>query len=202
MDGTVQTSAERVRAARETLGPKIGLMVDAHGTFHARDARRFCRLVEDCDLAWFEEPVSADDLRGQAEIRAATDIPIACGESLFTRFDFRDVLEARAADVLQPDPAICGGVTETMRIATLATTHQLRLAPHLWGGAIMFAAGLQVCIASPAAFILEYSLGANPMLHELAKSSFPIVDGGIAAPEAPGLGVDIDETFIARTAIA
>jgi L-alanine-DL-glutamate epimerase-like enolase superfamily enzyme len=66
----------------------------------------------------------------------------------------------------------------------------------------MFAAGLQVCIASPAAFILEYSLGENAMLHELARSKFPIVDGGIAAPEAPGLGVDIDESFVARTAVA
>jgi len=201
MDGAVQVSAERVQAARRALGPGIGLMADAHGTFHARDARRFCRRVEDCDLDWFEEPVSADDLRGQAEVRAATDIPIACGESLFTRFDFRDVIEARAADVFQPDPAICGGITETARIAALATTHQVRLAPHLWGGAVMFAAGLQVCIASPAAYILEYSLGANPMLHELAKSRFPIVDGGIAAPEAPGLGVEIDESFIARTAV-
>jgi len=201
MDGSVQTSAERVRAARAALGPGIGLMTDAHGTFHARDARRFCRLVEECDLAWFEEPVSADDLRGQAELRAATDIPIACGESLFTRFDFRDVLEARAADVLQPDPAICGGITETARIAALAATHQVRLAPHLWGGAVMFAAGLHVCMASPAAFILEYSLGSNAMQHELARNPFPVVDGGIAAPEAPGLGVEIDEGFIARTRV-
>ncbi|KPK08234.1 MAG: enolase [Betaproteobacteria bacterium SG8_39] len=201
MDGVVQVSAARVNAARRALGPAIGLMADAHGTYHARDARRFCRLVEDADLAWFEEPVAADDLPGQAEVRAATDIPIACGESLFTRFDFRDVLAARAADVLQPDPAICGGITETARIAALAAAHQARLAPHLWGGAVMFAAGLHVCIASPAAFILEYSLGENAMLHALARSKFPIVDGGIAAPEAPGLGVDIDESFIARTAV-
>lgn len=201
MDGTVQLSAERVAAARATLGRKINLMADAHGTFHARDARRFCRLVEDCDLAWFEEPVSADDLRGQAEVRLSTDIPIACGESLFTRFDFRDVIDARAVDVLQPDPAICGGITESMRIAALATTHQLRMAPHLWGGAVMFAAGLHVCIASPAAFILEYSLAANPMLHELAPNCFPIVDGGIAAPEAPGLGIEINESFVSRATV-
>ncbi len=200
-DGSPQASAERVIAARKALGPAIGLMGDAHGTFHSRDARRFARLVEDCDLAWFEEPVSPDDLTGMAEVRAATDIPIAAGESLFTRFEFRDVIDARAVDVLQPDPAICGGLTETQRIATLASAHQLRLAPHLWGGAVMFAAGLHVSIASPAAFVLEYSLGANPMLHDLSAATFPVVDGGIAAPDRPGLGVRIRDEFVARYAV-
>ncbi len=198
-DETVNNSAARVRAARDSLGPDIAIMADAHCTFTARDALRFARKVEDCDLAWFEEPVSADDLEGQVELRRATDIPIAAGESLFTRFDFRDNIQARAIDILQPDPAICGGITETARIATLASAHQIRLAPHLWGGAIMFAAGFHVCIADPSAFILEYSLGHNPMQHELATNMFPIVDGGMAAPEAPGLGIEINEGFIRRT---
>ena len=196
-DDTVNATVERVRAARKHLGPDVDIMVDAHCTFTARDARRFARKVEDCDLHWFEEPVSADDLAGQTELRAATDIAIAAGESLITRFDFRDAIAARAIDILQPDPAICGGITETQRIATLATTHQLRLAPHLWGGAIMFAAGFHVCVAQPAAYILEYSLAYNPMQHELATNMFELVDGGIPAPEAPGLGIDINEDFIA-----
>ncbi|MBT6096444.1 MAG: mandelate racemase/muconate lactonizing enzyme family protein [Rhodospirillaceae bacterium] len=198
-DETVNNSAQRVQAARDALGPDIAIMADAHCTFTARDALRFARKVTDCDLAWFEEPVSADDLEGQAELRRATDIPIAAGESLFTRFDFRDNIQARAIDILQPDPAICGGITETARIATLASAHQVRLAPHLWGGAIMFAAGFHVCIADPSAFILEYSLGHNPMQHELAANMFPIADGGMAAPEAPGLGIEINEDFVRRT---
>jgi len=198
MDGDVDTSVRRVVAARRGLGPDVGLMVDAHGTFGAREALRFARKVEHCDLGWFEEPTSPDDLAGQAELRARTDIPIAAGESLFTRFDFRDAIGARAIDVLQPDPAICGGITEASRVAVLAEAHQLGLAPHLWGGAIMFAAGLHVAIASPAAFVLEYSLAHNPMQHELAQHMFPVVDGGIAAPEAPGLGVEVNERFIER----
>ena len=195
-DETVGNSVARVRAARDALGPDIDIMVDAHCTNTARDALRFARKVTECDLAWFEEPVTADELEGQVELRRATDIPIAAGESLITRFDFRDVIQARAIDILQPDPAICGGITETDRIATLAGAHQLRLAPHLWGGAIMFAAGFHVCIAQPSAFILEYSLGHNPMQHELATNMFPIVDGGMAAPEAPGLGIEINEDFV------
>ncbi|MBT5812245.1 MAG: mandelate racemase/muconate lactonizing enzyme family protein, partial [Rhodospirillaceae bacterium] len=198
MDETVNNSVARVKAARAALGPDIGIMVDAHGTFTARDALRFARKVTDCDLAWFEEPVSADDLEGQTELRRQTDIPIAAGESLITRFEFRDAIAARAIDILQPDPAICGGITETQRIAALASAHQLRIAPHLWGGAIMFAAGFHICISAPSAHILEYSLGHNPMQHDLAAEMFPIVDGGMAAPEAPGLGIDIDEDFVAK----
>ncbi len=92
-DGSPAASAERVIAAREALGPGIDLMVDAHGTFTVSEAKQFCHLVRDCDLAWFEEPVTADDKRGLAEVRAGTHIPIASGESECTRFDFRDLIE-------------------------------------------------------------------------------------------------------------
>src|SRR5947208_9898812 len=91
IDGDPRHSARRVKAAREALGPEVGLMCDAHGTMSVAEAKRFCRLVEDCNLAWFEEPVTADDKQGQAQVRAATDIPIASGESEFTRHDFRDL---------------------------------------------------------------------------------------------------------------
>jgi L-alanine-DL-glutamate epimerase-like enolase superfamily enzyme len=196
MDGDVMTSVRRVRAARAGVGDGVEIMVDAHGTFGVAEAKRFCREVADCRLAWFEEPVTADDKRGCAEVRAGTDIPIAAGESEFTRFDFRDLADLRAVDVFQPDLAICGGITEGMRIAALAGAYQLGLAPHLWGGALMFAAGLQVCAASPSAFILEYSLGANPMLHELAEETFPVVDGEVEIPDRPGLGVTVRQAFV------
>ena len=199
MDDTVNASAERTIAARRALGPNVEIMVDAHGTYTARDALRYARKVTCVDLAWFEEPISADDLEGQAELRRQTDIAIAAGESLMTRFDFRDAIRAHAIDILQPDPAICGGITETHRIGALAAAYQLRLAPHLWGGAIMYAAGFHVCIASPSAHVLEYSLAHNPMQHELARNMFPIVDGGMVAPQAPGLGIDINEDFVFQT---
>ena len=197
-DGTLDHSIRRVRAAREGLADAIDIMCDAHGTWTVAEAKRFCRAVADCDVAWLEEPVCADDKRGQAEVRAATDIPIASGESEFTRFDFRDLIELRAVDILQPDLSIAGGITEAMRIEALASAHQLRFAPHLWGGALTFAAGLHVAAVASSGFILEYSLGANPMLHELALEDFPVVDGMIEIPERPGLGVTIDEAFVER----
>ncbi len=198
MDGKPNVSADRVRAARAAIGPEIDLMVDAHGTYTVAEARRFAAMVEDCDLAWFEEPVTADDRLGLAEFRAASRIPVAIGESECTRFDFRDIVVARAADILQPDPAFCGGITEAMRIATLASAFNLRLAPHLWAGAPAFFAGLNVIAAAPAGFIVEFSLGANPMIHELSKTRVVVSGGAIDVPDAPGLGLEIDEDIIAR----
>ena len=201
-DGTLAHSVERVRRAREALGPDIDIMCDAHGTWTVAEAKRFCRQVADCDLAWLEEPVTADDKPGLAEVRAGTDIPIATGESEFTRFAFRDLLVLRAADILQPDLSIAGGITETMRIEALCAAHQVRFAAHIWGGATTFAAGLHCSAAATSSFILEYSVGANPMLHGLALEDFPVEDGHIAIPDRPGLGVTIDEDFVARYRMA
>lgn len=198
MDGAVATSVARVRAARAALGPEIGLMCDAHGTYSVPEARQFCRGVADCDLAWFEEPVGPDDRRAMAEVRAFTDIPIAAGESEFTRFDFRDLIEARAVDVLQPDMAICGGLSEGWKVAQLAAAHQLALAPHCWGSAFSFMAGLHLAFASPAATVIEFSVGANPLLFELVEERVVVEDGFIAAPTRPGLGVTPRPEFIAE----
>jgi L-alanine-DL-glutamate epimerase-like enolase superfamily enzyme len=196
MDGTVAASAARVKAARAGLGPDIGLAADAHGTWTVAEAKAFARMVEDCDLMWFEEPVSADDKAGMAEVRRSSAVPISAGESEFTRHDFREICELRAADVLQPDLAIAGGISEAVRIGALASAYNLRLAPHLWSGAPAFAAGLHVAASSSAGFILEYSLGHNPMLHELIEESFPVEDGHVAVPDRPGLGITVRETFL------
>ncbi|MDN2580928.1 mandelate racemase/muconate lactonizing enzyme family protein [Aquibium sp. ELW1220] len=196
MDGPPHVSAARVRAAREALGPDVQLMVDAHGTYTVADAKRFVHMVADCDLTWFEEPVIADDKAGMAEVRASGPVPIASGESEATRFAFRDLAILKAVDVFQPDPAFCGGITEAMRIGALASAFNLRLSPHLWAGAPCFFAGLHVCAASPASFVIEYSLGANPMIHDLVEDDVSVKDGLIAIPDRPGLGFTIAESFL------
>lgn len=196
MDGSVARSAARVRAARQALGPDVGLAADAHGTWTVAEAKAFCRMVEDCDLLWFEEPVTADDKQGQAEVRRSSAVPISSGESEFTRHDFRELAELRAADVLQPDLAIAGGITEGQRIGAIASAFNLRLAPHLWSGAPAFAAGLHLAASSSAGFILEYSLGHNPMLHDLIEESFPVKDGLIEIPDRPGLGITVKDDFL------
>ena len=196
IDGTVDASVTRVAAAREALGPDVELMVDAHGTFNVAEAKRFAAGIEAHGVRWFEEPVSADDRRGMAEVRASTHVAIAAGESEFTRFDFAELIGHRAVDVLQPDLAICGGPTEGRRIAALAETHQLELAPHCWGSALSFRAGVSLAFASPAAAIIEYSLGANPLLHDLADEPIIVENARVAVPTAPGLGVTPRQAFI------
>jgi L-alanine-DL-glutamate epimerase-like enolase superfamily enzyme len=195
-DRSVDDSAARVREARQALGPEIGLMVDAHGTWSVREAQRFARKVAECDLAWLEEPVSPDNVAGQAEVRAATDIPIAAGETEQTRFAFRDLIAARAVDVLQPDVAIAGGITETLRICALAASQGLTVAPHLWGGAILFASGLHLAVAIPCVTTLEFSRGENPLLHDLVAEPFELIDGHLTAPERPGLGLTLNADFV------
>jgi L-alanine-DL-glutamate epimerase-like enolase superfamily enzyme len=200
MDGEPHRSAARVRAARKALGPDVKLMADAHGTWTVSEAKAFCRMVEDCDLYWLEEPVTADDKTGLAEVRRASAVPIATGESEFTRHDFREIAELRGADVLQPDLAIAGGLTEGARIGAIAAAYNLRLAPHLWSGAPAFAAGVTLAASQSAGFILEYSLGANPLLHELVHEKFTVVDGQLEIPDRPGLGITVDEDFVRRHA--
>ena len=201
IDGTVDTSVARVAAARAALGQGIDLMVDAHGTFSVPEAKRFAAGVESLDVRWFEEPVSADDRRGAADVRASTTVAIAAGESEFTRFDFRDLIEREVVDVLQPDLAICGGPSEGRRIAALAEAYQLELAPHCWGSALSFNAGASLAFASPAATVIEYSLGANPLLHDLVAEDVTVQHGRLAAPTRPGLGVTPRPEFIDEFAV-
>jgi L-alanine-DL-glutamate epimerase-like enolase superfamily enzyme len=201
MDGTIRNSAARVKAAREALGPDIDLMCDAHGTLTVSEAKRLCHAIADYDIAWLEEPVTGEDKAGMAEVRRSTHIPIAAGESEFTRFDFRELVELRAVDVLQPDLAVCGGITEAIRIAGLCSSYNLQLAPHLWAGALAFAAGLHLCAASTSSFIVEYSLAQNPMLHDLTEEGFEVTDGMVSIPDGPGLGVTVREDVVARFAV-
>ena len=196
IDGRVDVSVARVAAARAALGDEVELMVDAHGTYSAAEAKRFAAGVEPYAVRWFEEPVSADDRRGLAAVRASTTVAIAAGESEFTRFDFRELVDHDAVDVLQPDLAICGGPTEGRRIAALAEAYQLELAPHCWGSALSFMAGVSLAFASPAASVIEYSLGANPLLHDLPERGIAVEGGRIVAPSEPGFGVTPRHEFV------
>ncbi|SDC51663.1 L-alanine-DL-glutamate epimerase [Algoriphagus faecimaris] len=197
MDGSVAESIKRVRAAREALPDHIKLMTDAHGTFSVPEAKQFCRGVEDCNLYWFEEPISPDNRIGTAEVRSSTFIPIAAGESEYTAFDVRDMIAEKALDIIQPDCAIIGGITEAMRVAQLAHTYQLELAPHCWGSAFSFMAGLSVAFASPSANVIEFSLGGNPMMYDLVEEKIAVDEQGmLPQPTRPGLGLTPNWDFV------
>jgi L-alanine-DL-glutamate epimerase-like enolase superfamily enzyme len=111
-------------------------------------------------------------------------------------------IAAGAVDILQPDLAIAGGITECQRICALAAAHELTVAPHLWGSAILFAAGLHLCVATPCATVVEFSRGENPLLHELVAEPFDLQDGAVLAPERPGLGLTLRRDFVRSITVA
>ena len=189
----------RVQAARRGIGPDVDLMVDAHGSLEVANAIKLAKELEPYNIAWFEEPVSPDDHLGQAEVRRATTIPIASGEREFTRFDFQDLLDRQAIDIAQPDVARAGGLTEIRRIAALTPTRGVRLAPHAWGSAVLFAASIHVAMAAPNCHILEVTQGYMPMMWELFTEPFDIrSDGTVHAPERPGLGFTLRADALER----
>jgi L-alanine-DL-glutamate epimerase-like enolase superfamily enzyme len=196
---SIEKCVRRVKAARRGIGLGVELMVDAHGSLEVATAVKLAKELEPYNIAWFEEPVSPDDHRGQAEVRRATTIPIASGEREFTRFDFQDLLDHSALDIAQPDIARAGGFTEIRRIAALTSARGVRLAPHAWGSGVLFAASIHMAMAAPNCHILEVSQGYMPMMWELFNEPFDIrPDGTVHAPDRPGLGFTLRQEALAR----
>jgi len=188
---TLREDAERVRAVREAIGPDVDLMIDANNAWDAKTALRFARMVEPYDPYWFEEPVRADDLRGGALLVSALDMPIASGENEFTRWGARDLIEAHAADIIQLDPTTCGGISEWLKVAAMASAYHLKMAPH--GNPNIGSC----CVAAVE----------NGLITENYPSTFhnalvgPVdfrSDGYIYMSDLPGLGITWDEALIER----
>ncbi len=198
MDGSVERSVARVRAARQALGPDVALMVDAHGTLNVAEAKRFVAAVAPYDLAFVEEPVLSEDRKGLALIRAQSPIAVAAGESEAGCTDFAELIAAGAVDVLQPDLAIAGGMSEGLRIGALAYAHRLSLAPHCWGSAVSFQAARTLAFACPAGTYVEVPMGGAPLLRDMAKIDLALHDGELLPPTGLGFGVDPDPEFVRR----
>ncbi|MEX2518667.1 MAG: mandelate racemase/muconate lactonizing enzyme family protein [Paracoccaceae bacterium] len=187
-----------VEMLRETIGG-ADLFVDANHGCDIVQAKRLARAMEPLDIGWFEEPVEPEDLEGYAELRAFTSIPIAGGECSFTRHDFRRIMEARAVDIVQPDTASCGGLTEAKRIADMSWAHGLRHQPHVWGTGIGLAAAMQLLAVLPTAApgfgahqpLLEYDSTPHPFRQGLLVDPVRVADGVAHVPEGPGLGIEV-----------
>ena len=197
--------AERVAAIREACGPDFDIAIDFHGRFTVAMARRTLPLLEPYLPFFVEEPLVPEMSDHIGEICASTSIPIATGERLFSRWDFKNVVGAGIA-IAQPDLSHAGGISEVRRIASMAETYDVALAPHCPLGPIALAASLQIDFASPNALIQEQSLGihynqGSDLLDYLVDTSvFGFADGYVARPTGPGLGIEVDEKEVARAA--
>jgi galactonate dehydratase len=199
----IRRVVNRVTAVREAVGDEVDIAIDFHGRFSPALARLACRALEPLNPLFVEEPVVPELQADLANITAGTTIPIATGERLYSRWDFREVLRSGIA-VAQPDVSHAGGISECRRIAAAAETHGVSLAPHCPLGPIAFAACLQVDFASPNALIQETILDvhgnteASVPDYVIDSSVFALSDGSVARLTAPGLGIEVDEDAVRK----
>jgi D-galactarolactone cycloisomerase len=202
----VEEDARNARAVREAIGPACRLAVDANHAYDAMTAIRLGRLIEPLDISWFEEPVVPEDLDGYLQVRQALRMPVSGGEAEYTRFGFRDLVARRCVDILQPDICGCGGFTEALRIAALASTWGVTIYPHVWGSSVGLHASLQWAASlppNPAALIpgelwFELDRTANPFRDRLAAEPLKRAGDIIEVPQRPGLGLEVDRTVLER----
>jgi D-galactarolactone cycloisomerase len=178
------------------------LLADGNGAYALPRAIEVGRVLERLGFRWLEEPVGRQDAR----LPDALDIAVAGGEGLETRNAFADYLARGAADIVQPDVAICGGIGDALFVAELGALQGRSCAPHCWGGGIVIAATLQLHALLPDASrvadmdppLMEYDIFENPMRTELTREAFVLQDGCFNIPTGPGLGIEVDEEFVAR----
>lgn len=195
-----------VAAIRDALGPHFGIGVDFHGRVHKPMAKVLVKLLEPYRLMFIEEPVLSEHAEALADIAPHTTAPIALGERLFSRWDFKKILEAGHVDILQPDPSHAGGITETKKIATMAEAYDVAIALHCPLGPIALAVNLQLDANCYNAFIQEQSLGihynqGNDLLDYIRNPQvFDYADGYVRIPSGPGLGIDVNEDYVRERA--
>ncbi len=190
-----------VKAARQAVGDDFDLMIDIGlGWTSVRDGIDRARRMEEFHPYWIEEPFYPDDYDKYARLAASTITPIAGGEEETTVADFERLIERGGVEIVQPDVTRAGGISECLRIADMARRRGRRCVPHAWSTGIIKAATLHVLAAMEEAEYMEYCVQTTPLNRELVREQFPLADGFVAIPQAPGLGVEIDEDALRRFA--
>jgi galactonate dehydratase len=195
-----------VAAIREACGPHFGIGVDFHGRVHKPMAKVLIKELEQFRLMFIEEPVLSENYEALKEIALMSNTPIALGERLYSRWDFKRILQDGYVDILQPDPSHAGGITETRKIANMAEAYDVAIALHCPLGPIALAVNLQLDANCYNAFIQEQSLGihynqGNDLLDYIKNPEvFDYADGHVKIPQGPGLGVEVNEEYVKERA--
>ncbi|MFD1342440.1 galactonate dehydratase [Litorisediminicola beolgyonensis] len=198
----VDAAVARAFEAREAVGAEIGIAIDFHGRVHRPMAKALLRELEGMHPLFIEEPVLPEHLHCLPQIASGLSYPIATGERLYSRFQFRDLLEARMVDIVQPDISHCGGLSEARRIAAMAEAYDVALAPHCPLGPVALAASLHLDFLSHNAFIQEqsagihYNTGADLLDYLVDPTPLRIENGFTPLLDRPGLGVEINEELV------
>lgn len=187
-----------VRAVREAVGPSVDLLIECHGRFNMWSAIRMAQKLEPFDPFFYEEPIPPDNVDAMAAVAAAIRIPIATGERLFTRWDFRPLLEKHAARIIQPDICHAGGILELKKIAAMAEAYYVAVQPHNANGPISTLASLHLDACIPNFIIQEFFYPYLEHYNEILTEPLIYADGYLTVPTAPGLGADIREEAILK----
>jgi galactonate dehydratase len=185
-----------LQARRDAIGPKIELAIECHARYNTESAIQLCRAVVPFRPAWVEEPVTSDNLDALALVRRSASVPVACGENVYTRYGFREVLEKQAAGIIQPDMAKCGGLLEARKIAAMAEIYHVPIAPHGVATPLGGTAFAHVCAATPNFMVLEWGRFWNPVLNALMKNLPEYENGFVRVPEAPGIGIELNDDAV------
>ena len=202
----VQSARDRLAEVRERVGPEVDIGVDFHGRVSKPMAKRLAKALEPYEPMFIEEPVLPEHNDALGDIAAHTTIPIATGERMFSRWDFKEVFEDGSVDIIQPDLSHAGGITEVKKIAAMAEAYDVALAPHCPLGPIALASCVHVDTVSPNALIQEQSLNihyneTSDVLDYLTDPTvFEYKNGYVDVPSDPGLGIDINESYVKRQA--
>jgi galactonate dehydratase len=203
----VQAAVDRLAEVRSAVGDEVGIGVDFHGRVSKPMAKRLASALEPYEPMFLEEAVLPEHLDALGEVAQHTTVPIATGERLYSRFEFKRLFEQGVVDVIQPDVSHAGGITEVTKIASMAEAYDVALAPHCPLGPVALAACLQVDAVAANALIQEQSLGihynrdADLLDYLVDPTVFAYEDGYVDLPEGPGLGVELDEEAVRAAAV-
>ncbi len=187
-----------MQAIREAVGPQVNIAVDVRCRLNTWSAIRMAEKLHPYDVFWYEEPLLWDNAAALAEVTRAVDVPVATGERLYTRWEFREVLEKNAARFIQPDVCHTGGIFELRKIAAMAETYYVMVAPHNSNGPISTIASVHLDICTPNAVMQELVVPRIPLYNELLTEPIIVQDGYIQIPDGPGWGVDIVDDAVER----
>lgn len=187
-----------VAAVREATRGKADIIIEGHGRFDIPTAVRIGHALEKFEPLWFEEPIPPENLEGLAEVKRRVNIPIAAGERLYNRWNFRSLFELRAADFVQPDVSHAGGLAETKKIAAMAEAYHLPVCPHNPIGPVANAGTLQLAACVPNFYLLETMNTDVPWRSEITTEDVQFVNGEMVIGDKPGLGIDLNLDEIAK----
>lgn len=189
----------KVAAVREAVGPEVEILIEVHRRLAPMHAVRVARRMEEYRPFWYEEPVSFRDLDSLVEARQQINIPVVTGEEVYTKLEFKQVFERRAADIINPDVCNVGGILELREIAAMAEVHHVAVSPHNYNSTTLgLAATLHATAGMPNFLITEYFVNFEPIGNAIATTPFTVENSYITLPTAPGLGIDLDEAALTQ----